>query len=118
MTNNISPVMAALKGRCPRCGKGKLFRGVMTIVDGCAACKLSLKTQDSGDGPVFFGLIIAGFLSIGFEGYIELRYAPEWWVHALVFIPFTLLLVFVTMRFFKAWLIALQFKHRPDTFID
>jgi uncharacterized protein (DUF983 family) len=116
--SNPSPLSTALKGRCPRCGKGKLFSGWLTIAQKCNHCNLSLKAQDSGDGPVFFGLIIVGFLSIGFSGYIELKYEPVWWVHLLIFIPVTCILVLLTMRFFKAWLIALQLKVRPDTFSD
>lgn len=111
-----SPLHVALTGCCPRCGKGALFNGFMTIAASCSECKLSLSAQDSGDGPVFFALVLVGFLSIGMAGYVELRYAPAWWVHAAIFIPLTCVLVLLTMRFFKAWLIALQFKHRPDTF--
>jgi uncharacterized protein (DUF983 family) len=114
--NTPSPLSVALKGRCPRCGKGKLFEGFLNIAETCSACQLSFATQDSGDGPVFFALIIVGFISVGIAGYIELRYSPEWWVHIVTFIPITCILVLITMRFFKAWLIALQFKHRPDTF--
>lgn len=116
--NSPTPLQVALKGVCPRCGKGKLFRGLMTIVEKCASCGLSFKAQDSGDGPVFFALIIVGFISVGFAGFIELRYAPPWWVHVATFLPFTCVLVLFTMRFFKAWLIALQLRHRPDTFTD
>jgi uncharacterized protein (DUF983 family) len=44
-----SPLTAGLLGRCPRCGKGRIFTGVMTIVPACPVCKLSLAAQDSGD---------------------------------------------------------------------
>lgn len=113
-----SPTHVALKGCCPRCGKGKLFKSFLTFADHCNSCQLSFKTQDSGDGPVFFALVIVGFLSIGLSGWVELRYAPSWWVHIAIFLPVTCVLVLLTMRFFKAWLIALQFHHRPDTFTE
>lgn len=112
------PLQTAFKGVCPRCGKAKLFSSFLKFADKCTACGLSYKTQDSGDGPVFFALVIVGFLSVGISGYIELKYEPEWWVHIVTFIPVTCALVLLTMRFFKAWLIALQFRHRPDTFSD
>ena len=114
----LSPIQIALRGTCPRCGNGRLFKSFLTIADGCSQCRLSYKTQDSGDGPVFFALVIVGFLSVGISGYIELKYEPEWWVHIVTFVPITCALVLLTMRFFKAWLIALQFRHRPDTFSD
>lgn len=111
-----TPLQVALKGCCPRCGKGPLFSRFLVITEKCNACGLSFVTQDSGDGPVFFALVIVGFLSVGLGGYIELRYEPPFWVHVVTFVPLTCALVLYTMRFFKAWLIALQFKHRPDTF--
>ncbi len=111
-----SPFLCGIRGLCPRCGKGKLFAGLLTIVPNCPLCGLSLAKQDSGDGPVFFVLVIVGFLSVGLASFVEIAYAPPLWVHALLWIPFTLVASVVFMRFFKALLIALQFKHNPDGF--
>lgn len=95
-----------------------MFSGLLRLAQHCPSCKLSFNAQDTGDGPVFFALIIVGFISVGIAGYIELRYEPAWWVHVVTFVPITLLLTCVVMRFFKAWLIALQYQHRRDTFTD
>jgi uncharacterized protein (DUF983 family) len=65
---------------------------------------------------MFFALVIIGFLAVGFASYVELRYSPPLWLHALLWIPFTLIGCVLCMRFFKAWLIAMQYKNRPDTF--
>lgn len=113
---HASSIIVSLLGRCPRCGKGTLFSGIMTIVPRCTVCSLSFEKQDSGDGPVFFALVIVGFLAVGAASIVELRYTPPLWVHAVLWIPFTLIACVVCMRFFKAWLIAMQYKNRPDTF--
>ena len=111
-----TPFIAGLLGRCPRCGKGSLFTGTMTIVSSCPACHLSLKAQDSGDGPMFFALVIVGFLSVGFATFVELKYSPPLWVHAVLWIPFTFIACILCMRFFKGWLIAMQYKNNPESF--
>jgi uncharacterized protein (DUF983 family) len=111
-----SPFIAGLLGRCPRCGKGKLFKGVLNIVQHCPSCQLSLVSQDSGDGPVFFALVIVGFLVVGVAGYVEVKYAPPYWLQAVIYTPITVIASILCMRFFKAWLIAMQFKHNPDNF--
>jgi surfeit locus 1 family protein len=36
--------------RCPRCGKGKLYNGLLKIADRCVVCDLDLSAEDSGDG--------------------------------------------------------------------
>ena len=33
-----SPTAAGLKGRCPRCGKGRMFAGFLEIVPTCPEC--------------------------------------------------------------------------------
>ena len=103
-------------GRCPRCGEGSLFRGIMTIRPACEVCGLNLARQDSGDGPMFFALVIMGFLAVGLAAFTEIRYRPPLWLHALVWIPFTVLGCVLVMRWFKAWLIALQYRHHPEAF--
>jgi len=47
----VSPYVAGLTCRCPRCGRGKLFDGLLTVAPVCSACGLDLKKEDSGDGP-------------------------------------------------------------------
>lgn len=113
-----SPFLAGLLGRCPRCGKASLFTGIMDIVAQCPECRLSFARQDSGDGPMFFALLIVGFLAVGLAAFTEMRYNPPLWVHAVLWIPFTILACIACMRFFKAWLIAVQYKKSPETFDD
>ena len=113
---SIHPLYAAFTACCPRCGKGRLFSGLLAIAPRCNACDLLLQAQDSGDGPVFFALVIVGFLAVGLAGFLEVKYEPPYWLQAVIFIPFTIIACIVFMRFFKAWLIAMQFKHNPDSF--
>ena len=90
----------------------------MTIVPACGRmCGLSLAGQDSGDGPVFFALVIVGFLAVGLAAFTEMRYSPPLWVHAVLWIPFTIIACIVCMRFFKAWLVAMQYKNNPENFV-
>ena len=35
------PILAGLAGRCPRCGKGKLFRGFLQLRRRCLDARLS-----------------------------------------------------------------------------
>ena len=36
----VSPYVAGLACRCPRCGRGKLFAGFLTLRPNCEACGL------------------------------------------------------------------------------
>ena len=38
-------------GRCPQCGQGALFRGLLDVTDRCGHCGLEFHGHDAGDGP-------------------------------------------------------------------
>ena len=111
-----SPFATGLAGRCPRCGQGRLFRGLLTVAPRCEACGLDLSVQDSGDGPAAFIILIVGFVVVGAALIVEVRYGWPVWLHLLVWLPLTLVLCLALMRPFKATLIALQYKHRRHEF--
>ncbi|GBE42141.1 hypothetical protein BMS3Bbin10_00198 [bacterium BMS3Bbin10] len=84
-----SPFMAGLKSRCPRCGRGRLFSGYLTIAPRCRVCKLNFGFADSGDGPAVFIVLIAGFFIVVAVLIVEVRYQPPYWVHAALWLPLT-----------------------------
>lgn len=96
--------------RCPRCGTGRLFKDWLAVVDACADCGLVLKHHDAADGPSFFALVVVGFVLIALVGYVEMHYAPPLWVHAILWIPATILLSIACLRAFKTILITMEFR--------
>ncbi len=109
-----SPISTGLLGRCPRCGEGKLFRGVITLRPRCDACGLDYAFADSGDGPAVFVILIAGFLCLGLVLWIEFTYEPPFWVHLVVSLPLTLLICLGMLRPLKGILIALQYQNKAE----
>ena len=109
-----SVLVAGLKGRCPRCGKGALFRRGLVLREKCDSCGLSYAFADSGDGPAVFAIFILGFLILGGALLVEFKLGPPVWVHVLLWGILTPLLAFVLLRVLKATLIALQFKHKAE----
>jgi uncharacterized protein (DUF983 family) len=102
----------ALLGRCPRCGEGALFRGPLDIRDSCEACGLDLRAHDAGDGPAVAGIFVIGALTVGLAIWVDVRFAPPLWVHAVLWPALVLPLSVVTMRAAKGALAALQWRHR------
>ena len=110
--NPPSPVMAGLWGRCPRCGKGKLFAGFLALAPRCEHCGLDFSFADSADGPAFFVMFISGFIVAGSALAVEIAYAPPYWVHAVLWIPLILITTLLPLRPMKGLLIALQYHHQ------
>ena len=110
----VSPFRAGLLCRCPRCGKGPLFQGFLSLREGCPNCGLSYSFADAGDGPAVFIMLIAGFVVTGGALIVEILYEPPYWVHAVLWIPMAIILPLAILRPFKATLIALQYHHKAQ----
>lgn len=109
-----SPIAAGLVGRCPACGRGKLFSGYLTLAPRCGSCGLSYDFADAGDGPAVFVILVTGFIVVGAALIVEIAYAPPYWLHALLWGPLAILLPLLLLRLFKGALIGLQYKHKAQ----
>jgi uncharacterized protein (DUF983 family) len=101
-------------GRCPACGRGRLFAGYLTLAPRCDRCGLDYKFADSGDGPAVFVILVTGFIVTGAALTVEILYRPPFWVHALLWGSLAILLPLLLLRSFKGTLIALQYKHKAE----
>ncbi len=106
------PIKRGLAGRCPRCGKGRLFAGFLTVRSRCESCGLDLTFADAADGPAFFVMFFSGFIVAGSALAVEALYAPPFWVHAVLWIPLILITTLLPLRPAKGLLIALQYHHK------
>jgi uncharacterized protein (DUF983 family) len=109
-----SPFLCGLKGTCPRCGRGKIFSGFLTLAPRCGNCGLDLGFADSGDGPAVFVSLIGGFLVLGAALWTELRYEPPFWVHLVIFLPLTLVVCLGLLRPLKGIFIALHYHNKTE----
>ncbi|MEH2511801.1 uncharacterized protein (DUF983 family) [Nitrobacteraceae bacterium AZCC 1564] len=108
---------AAMRGiacKCPRCGKGKLYTGFLSLRPACDQCGLDYAFIDAGDGPAIFIIMIAGFIVVGSALVVEIKYQPPFWVHAALWIPLILATTLLPLRSMKSLLIALQYHHKAS----
>lgn len=108
----VDPLQVGLRGRCPRCGEGAMFDGLLGIKPNCGVCGLDFAFADSGDGPAVFVIMIIGFIVVGLALWLEVNYSPALWVHLILWIPLATVLTLGMLRVAKGLLIALQFRHK------
>ncbi|MGN6114543.1 MAG: DUF983 domain-containing protein [Nitrobacter sp.] len=111
----VSVYQSAIRGiacKCPRCGRGKLYQGFLTLRPACERCGLDYAFIDAGDGPAVFVILIAGFIVVAAALIVEVKYQPPFWVHAALWIPLVLAVTLWPLRALKSLLIALQFHHK------
>ena len=106
------PILQGLRGRCPRCGEGKLFQGFLGLRQSCDRCGLDYGFADAGDGPAVFVILIGGFIVVFAALAVEFTFQPPYWVHAALWLPMVLLVTLTPLRLIKSLLISLQYHHR------
>ncbi len=110
--SGVSPWVAGLTCRCPRCGKGKLFARLLSLAPRCEKCGLDYAFTDAGDGPAIFIILFAGFAVVACALIVEIKYQPPFWVHAALWGPLIFAVTLLPLRPAKSLLIALQYHHK------
>lgn len=108
------PVLRGLRGRCPRCGEGKMFQGFLNLRPACESCGLDYGFADAGDGPAIFVIMIAGGIVVFAALMTEVLYEPPFWVHAVLWLPLILAVTLLPLRALKGVLISLQYHHKAS----
>ena len=118
MSDQAGPVERAilrgLRGRCPRCGEGHLFQGLLDIKPRCENCGLDYGFADAGDGPAVFAILFGGFIVVFAALIVEIMYQPPYWVHAALWLPLIVIVTVGPLRPLKGLLIALQYHHKAE----
>ena len=113
-------VWAALKrgfrGRCPRCGEGKLFRAYLKVADTCSSCGLDFSPHRADDLPAYLVIVIVGHIVVPTALMIETEYSPPVWLQLSIYLPLTLMLSLLLLQPVKGAVVGLQWALRMHGF--
>jgi uncharacterized protein (DUF983 family) len=112
--DSVSPVLASVAGKCPRCGKGALFKRGLVLRDRCLSCDLDFRFIDTGDGPAVFAILFLGFLVLGMALIAEFKFGAPVWFHVVAWGLLTPLLALLLLRGLKGLLIGLQYRNKAE----
>jgi uncharacterized protein (DUF983 family) len=110
----LPPFQTGIRGRCPRCGKGHLFKGFLTLRPACEVCGLDYSFADPADGPAFFVICFGCVPSVALAVWIEVALQAPYWVHLFTSLPFMLLTCIPPLRPLKGWLVASQYFYKAQ----
>ena len=105
---------AILSCRCPRCGRGKLFKGLLSVPSSCPSCGLDLQQSDTGDAGAVIVIMLLGAIVAGLAIWTEFRFSPPIWVHIVLWPVVTFPAAILMMRLAKSTLVGLQYRHRSS----
>jgi uncharacterized protein (DUF983 family) len=122
MTDNARrPLGLAIRrgfaGRCPSCGKGRLFRAYLKVVDNCEACGTELHHHRADDAPAYFTIAIVGHFIIAGVLATELIGSDlPFWIPAAVWSVLALAWSLWLLPRIKGALVGLQWANRMHGF--
>ena len=114
MSQQVSPISAGLRCRCPRCGEWQVFSTYLGFAPSCSVCGANFEKADAGDGPAFFVMFLVGILVTPPVLLVQIIFDPPYWVHMLIWGPIIVLLSTLLLRPFKSLLFALQWKNHAE----
>jgi uncharacterized protein (DUF983 family) len=109
-------VTRGLTGRCPHCGKGRLFRAFLKVADNCPACGEAFHHHRADDAPAYFVILIVGHIVVPLALAVESAYTLPYMAHIWLWTPLTLGLALGLLQPVKGAIVALQWAFRMHGF--
>jgi uncharacterized protein (DUF983 family) len=109
-------LLLGFRGRCPNCGKGRLFRAFLKVVDRCEVCGEEFHHHRADDAPAYFVILITGHIVVPLALIVETEFSPAYWVHWVLWLPLTLGLTLGLLQPVKGAIVGWQWAHRMHGF--
>jgi uncharacterized protein (DUF983 family) len=104
------------RGRCPRCGEGKLFRAFLKVDDHCSACGLDFTPHRADDLPAYLVIVIVGHILVPLILLIETNYSPPVALQLAIYLPLTLFASLALLQPVKGAVVGMQWALRMHGF--
>jgi uncharacterized protein (DUF983 family) len=104
------------RGRCPRCGEGKLFRAFLKTADHCSACGQDFTPHRADDLPAYLVIVIVGHIVVPLALMIETNYSPPVALQLAIFLPLTFIASLVLLQPVKGAVVGVQWALRMHGF--
>jgi uncharacterized protein (DUF983 family) len=108
MPSLATAIGRGLRGRCPACGKGRIFNGFLKVVDSCSECSAPLGLARADDAPPYFTILIVGHIIIPLLFLVDRGQELPLWAMSAIFLPLTLALTLGLIRPIKGGTVGLM----------
>jgi len=114
--NAWQAIRRGFRGRCPKCGEGKLFRAFLKVADNCPVCGEDYSHHRADDLPAYLVIVIVGHIVVPLALWIETDYSPPVPLQLAIYLPLTLVASLVLLQPVKGAVVGLQWAFRMHGF--
>ena len=93
--------------RCPNCGKGALFQGMLTVRSPCPVCGNDNAAYPSDDMPPYVTVALLGHMIIPLFIWVDFSLAPPLWLEFAIWPSLTAVLTIALLPFVKGGVVGL-----------
>src|SRR6201746_573062 len=111
-------IKRGFRGRCPRCGEGKLFRAFLKVADNCSVCGLDFTPHRADDLPAYLVIVIVGHIVVPLALLIETNYSPPVALQLSIYLPLTLVASLSLLQPVKGAVVGMQWALRMHRFVE
>ena len=109
-------VLNGMRLRCPKCGKGHMFRAYLKVADTCDGCGEELFHHRADDMPPYLSILIVGHVIVGLMLEMEFHAEIAPWVYLATMVPAAILLPLALLPSIKGAIVGLQWANRMHGF--
>ena len=109
-------IKRGFRGRCPRCGEGKLFRAFLKVDDACSACGQDFSGHRADDLPAYLVIVIVGHIVVPLALMIETNFSPPVALQLAIYLPLTFIASLALLQPVKGAVVGAQWALRMHGF--
>ena len=100
--------LRGFRGRCPACGKGKMFRKFLKVNDACPECGEELHHHRADDFPAYLVIVIVGHILVPMILAVETEIVPPMWLSMTLWPTLALGMTLGLLQPVKGAIVAMQ----------
>ncbi|WP_347266460.1 DUF983 domain-containing protein [Paracoccus sp. (in: a-proteobacteria)] len=109
-------MLRGARGRCPECGRGRLFRGYLAVNDRCPECGTELHHHRADDGPAYLTVLLVSHVAGPLLLIVFMLYRPSAMALLIGFSLGVVALSLLLLPRIKGGLIGFQWSRRMHGF--
>ncbi|MGE0564855.1 MAG: DUF983 domain-containing protein [Pseudolabrys sp.] len=99
---------SGLRGRCPACGHGRMFRKFLKVNDACPDCGEELHHHRADDFPAYLDIVIVGHILVPILLAVETTVTLPFWFSMTLWPLIALVMTVALIQPIKGVVVAMQ----------